>query len=781
MLEMGIQPADSFIGPMTNISRGGSRWRRFLAIALGVVALSSVVIVAGYYYLAGQAEASFKQHLERNGREAANAIVAENHASITDPAQIDTEFYEQQLTSLRNVFRSQGIAHVYTVRPTDTGYEYVLCPTPKTLDAEFNQTVRPLAEASLDQLPPEVPAVLDSGQMVVSKEHISDKLGIRKAIIAPIINANGQTQAIVVVERDYSAVIAQLSHLREIGLMAVVGSLLLGLLIAFLTLDARRYRDEMKSSSRVWSVRPYAEAILMITAAAIFVDGLLAQMTSGEKRATLERFSETLPVLYAADEMTQKMIDGSNQKTALLVADELDAAGEGALAAQFREAYSARVDNAPDASTRLDDLRSNIKSRLNNMSGDLSTVISDQSKLTSRTDRTMLGAIILSVMTFIFMRIASFKDKELGRVLLEKYKADQDYKQVVENVPVGLLIWRDGQTIFLNSTLHDLLEVERPEPSPEEQENAPQPMLGQDIFSRVLDRDRAELISALETCGKTPEPLECGFRVMTSNRRLRHLVLRGKPVYSSSKQLLHVLSFIVDITASVESRTALQQKNEEIKLKNEMLEGALEQIENSLESVVQSLVRAVEAKDPYTAGHSERVMQYSLWIGEELGLGPYEMRMLELGTLVHDIGKIGIPDEILTKPDRLTAEEFATIKSHPEVGHQILSDIEMFRDCLPIVRWHHEKLDGSGYPDGITSDEIPFLVRISTVADMFDAMTSSRSYREGMTLEKVIGIMEEDVMNGKLDPIVMGALKTVVERTGVIEQSDEARRADKAA
>jgi HD-GYP domain-containing protein (c-di-GMP phosphodiesterase class II) len=148
------------------------------------------------------------------------------------------------------------------------------------------------------------------------------------------------------------------------------------------------------------------------------------------------------------------------------------------------------------------------------------------------------------------------------------------------------------------------------------------------------------------------------------------------------------------------------------------------------------------------------------------------MRVLELGTLVHDVGKIGIADAILTKPGKLTDLEYAEIKTHPELGVRILEGIGLFHDCMPIVRWHHERLDGSGYPDKLKGDEIPFLVRISAVADVFDAMTSTRAYRSGIEPRIVLRFLKEDAEKGFLDPIVVAALETAVARRGVIPQAD---------
>jgi putative nucleotidyltransferase with HDIG domain len=144
---------------------------------------------------------------------------------------------------------------------------------------------------------------------------------------------------------------------------------------------------------------------------------------------------------------------------------------------------------------------------------------------------------------------------------------------------------------------------------------------------------------------------------------------------------------------------------------------------------VRALAAALDARDPYTAGHSERVSTFAVAMGEELRLDADAKETLRLGALLHDIGKIGVPDEILRKVDVLTAAEFETIKSHPSAGARILRSIPFLAPHIPIVELHHERPDGLGYPYGLHGDDIPMAARIVHVADAFDAMTSARAYR----------------------------------------------------
>lgn len=150
-------------------------------------------------------------------------------------------------------------------------------------------------------------------------------------------------------------------------------------------------------------------------------------------------------------------------------------------------------------------------------------------------------------------------------------------------------------------------------------------------------------------------------------------------------------------------------------------------------STVRSLVTAIEAKDPYTKGHSERVAIFADRLARRLGLSRPEIELLERAALLHDVGKIGIDIDTLTSPTRLSAEEMRTIRLHPTLGSQLLSDVEFLADVVPIVRHHHERFDGAGYPDGLMGESIPLLSRVLAVADAYDAMTSDRAYRLGMS------------------------------------------------
>jgi putative two-component system response regulator len=183
---------------------------------------------------------------------------------------------------------------------------------------------------------------------------------------------------------------------------------------------------------------------------------------------------------------------------------------------------------------------------------------------------------------------------------------------------------------------------------------------------------------------------------------------------------------------------------------------------DSAEAVVFALARTVEAKSKFTHGHSERVMRYALHLADAVGVSPHEREVLGKGALLHDIGKISVPDAILEKPGKLTPAEFDIIKAHPAQGTHILSPLHSLRETLPLVRSHHERLDGKGYPDGLCGDEIPHLVRILAVADVYDALSSERPYRRAIAHETCLKMLRDSALGGGLDPDLVGVFYSII-------------------
>jgi HD-GYP domain-containing protein (c-di-GMP phosphodiesterase class II) len=174
--------------------------------------------------------------------------------------------------------------------------------------------------------------------------------------------------------------------------------------------------------------------------------------------------------------------------------------------------------------------------------------------------------------------------------------------------------------------------------------------------------------------------------------------------------------------------------------------------------VMKAIASLIDAKDGYTHKHSERVAQFGVRLARHLGFDADSRAVVELSGLLHDVGKIGVPDAILNKPGKLTEEEFTQMRLHPVHGARILSQIQSERvvNILPGVKYHHERWDGKGYPEGLKGEEIPMLGRVLGVADFLDALTSDRSYRKGLTLEEAVN-MVKDLEGQAFDPVVVKA------------------------
>ena len=202
----------------------------------------------------------------------------------------------------------------------------------------------------------------------------------------------------------------------------------------------------------------------------------------------------------------------------------------------------------------------------------------------------------------------------------------------------------------------------------------------------------------------------------------------------------------------------IEKKNSEISRLYDLLRRDFDkEMDHVLEFVI-SLSNLVEAKDAYTDNHTRRVADLAIALGKKVNLSPDQLRNVEVGAMIHDIGKVATPEAILNKPGALTSEEFEVMKSHPEAGAKIIKPITALGKASELVLSHHEKLDGSGYPQGLLAEAISIETRIVTIADIFDALYTDRPYRKGMTLEKSLSIIKEDADRGKLDHTLVNHL-----------------------
>jgi GGDEF domain-containing protein len=188
-------------------------------------------------------------------------------------------------------------------------------------------------------------------------------------------------------------------------------------------------------------------------------------------------------------------------------------------------------------------------------------------------------------------------------------------------------------------------------------------------------------------------------------------------------------------------------------------------------STIEALVYAIEIRDAYTQGHSERVANYAVYLSGWLGMEERFLEQIFTAGMLHDLGKIGIPDEILLKPGRLNEREYGLIKLHSSLSEKIVEKLESFDDLMGAVRHHHENFDGSGYPDALVGEQIPIMARIISIVDVFDALTTRRIYRDSMSIDKALTIMHDEQKKGKFDPDIFDVFLHHIPKIGVLDQT----------
>ena len=315
----------------------------------------------------------------------------------------------------------------------------------------------------------------------------------------------------------------------------------------------------------------------------------------------------------------------------------------------------------------------------------------------------------------------------MRKAIQEQLKTEnkEKYKIIAIDDEAGII---DSLSIFLKRTNYDFVGITDPIEGIERIRNEHfdlllldfmmTPLHGDDVVEEIRKFNKELYILLLTGHKDLAPPLET----------IKRLDIQGYCEKSDKFEQLLLL---------IESGIKSIEQMHEIKRINEMLKESKEQLERAYLDTIQSLRYAVEAKDPYTRGHSDRVSEYAVLIGRKMGLPEDEIKTLQIGGLFHDIGKIGVPDTILQKEAKLTDDEYSQIKNHPSIGAHILGEAEAFKDIIPIVKYHHERFDGRGYPSRLSGEKIPLLARITAVADTFDAMTSKRSYRNALDIQYV--------------------------------------------
>lgn len=261
--------------------------------------------------------------------------------------------------------------------------------------------------------------------------------------------------------------------------------------------------------------------------------------------------------------------------------------------------------------------------------------------------------------------------------------------------------------------------------------------------------DVSEATVAIGGVVATGQPAKADVRLITADGRVLYYRWHGAPLYGADGSISDIAVVGVDMT--------------DLKDTQERLRGALHGVKHVLKQTVDAIAMAVEKRDPYTAGHERRVALLGLEIGREMGLSQDACEGLEYGALLHDVGKLAVPTDILTRPGRLSDSELDVVKSHSEHGFDIVRSIDFPWPVADIVRQHHERLDGSGYPLGLKGDEICQEARIIGVADVVEAMCSHRPYRPGLGLDAALGELRAGA-GTRYDAEVVRACETVIAR-----------------
>ncbi|MCI0681094.1 MAG: response regulator [Gemmataceae bacterium] len=215
------------------------------------------------------------------------------------------------------------------------------------------------------------------------------------------------------------------------------------------------------------------------------------------------------------------------------------------------------------------------------------------------------------------------------------------------------------------------------------------------------------------------------------------------------------------LTSTMRSYLHRREKEKNRRRLEQSLDRQRRELRRTFFSAIDCLVRTLEARDRYTSGHSLRVRDYSARLGQRLGLSPRRLKRLSLAAKLHDIGKVGLAEGILNKPTALSPEEYSNVRDHPVIGERILAPIIRSQEVLAAIRHHHERFDGNGYPDGLRGADIPYLARVITLADCFDALTSSRAYRAALSPKAALDIMRSEA-GRQFDPDMLPAFVSLV-------------------
>ncbi|MCB2192694.1 MAG: PAS domain S-box protein [Deltaproteobacteria bacterium] len=341
-------------------------------------------------------------------------------------------------------------------------------------------------------------------------------------------------------------------------------------------------------------------------------------------------------------------------------------------------------------------------------------------------------------------------EEQVAKRTADLGRSEARYRSLVESNPQFIFsLDRQGRFSFVGPKLKTFVGLE------------PAEVLGQFFTDFIHRDDRYHCVKAfkeLRDQGHTVNDVE--FRMIRDDGEERIFLAYNSPLLDEQGRITGIMGTAVDVTR--QRRLALEREQ----FRHE-LNQTLDQLKQAAFEIVQGLAGAVEAKDPYTRGHASRVRKVCMAMAQERGLGEEDQTSLEFAAELHDVGKIGIRGEVLNKKTPLTDEEYEHIKEHPVIAELILKDVGLLSQVRPLIRAHHERWDGKGYPDGLAGEDIPFLARIMAVADSFDAMLTQRPYRPSLSMDETLGEIKQ-CSGSQFDPVVVELFERVY-RKGLVE------------
>lgn len=743
-------------------SRAQQRLWALLTMAFVIVGLSAGAALLKLSV--DRYENDYRRELQGLASLAALTVDPRAHEALKNPGQMTSLLYQQEARKLGEIkSRLTDIRYIYTLGKSKAGYIFVADPTPPGDHDHDGVEDKSFLGDPYPEITSAARSCFERGVATVEAEPTEDRWGTFISAYAPIFGAEGEVVGVLGIDRHANDIAEHQRDLRNV----VAGGILLVMVagVFFGWFFSRKMASSNENpgwlryvtGSNLIFRATLLEVLLGCLALTVFIGAMQNLSRQGRISTNLANLHQEQLNLTQVKAKSDSILSADKVTSANLT--ELSEVGK---KMNLAWVYERLVEiqsqsSAPEIVKHLGKLSREVDYRLIEAQQDLGAFQTELKLVQRNLVATFFIATLLSIGALMVVRAASIQQQDLVAAKTDCEWHQVAYRQVVENLPVGLFMVSDGRISFSNQTWD--AQCDRMADSDRLQA----------IGQQLSDSDQASFLKTIRKAEESESSFETQLKLQKERGKILTLEARGIPLLNASGDFECLLCFTIDVSQRVRNQEILKGKNREVQSKNRMLSRAVSHLEDNFEAMTQALVKAVEAKDPYTAGHSERVMRYSLEIGRVLKLSVSDMKTLEIGTLIHDVGKIGIPDDVLTKPEQLSIEEYEIVQAHAANGARMVENVPVFKDCVPIIRWHHERLNGSGYPDGLVGEDIPLLVRIAAVADVFDAVTSNRAYRSAMSVSDAVDVLRTMANAGELDPELVEILAEIVMKEGVLE------------